>query len=93
MNRKPSVPKNISAEWRKLGLPRDVSVEFWNYIWHHLPERYERIRGKRDQAGGFRHKKVIRSKSDQKAYLFIMSVDDETSPDHLIITDLQLIQQ
>jgi len=91
MNRKVTVPPNIGTEWRRLGLPRELSIAFWAYIHNDLAANYEKLRVNRDQGGrGFKHKKVFKDK-DGNAHLFVILVDDETSADHLIITDLQHI--
>ena len=93
MKRKPTVPGNISAAWRAFALPRDVSLRLWNYIHVEMPVDYENLRGNRDPEGhGFRHKMVIQGELGER-YLFILFVDDTTSPDHLIIADLRCIRR
>jgi hypothetical protein len=84
VKRKLIVPSNISAEWRSFGCPRDITIQFWNYIHTEMPANYENIRAKRDSENrGFRHQKVFKC-STGEAFRMVIFVDDTTSADHLL---------
>jgi len=93
VKRKLIVPASISAEWRTFGVPRDVTVRFWIYVHAEMPEKYESVRKERDHDDrGFRHQKVIKSNTGE-AFRIIIFVDDTTTADHLIITELRCIHR
>ncbi len=93
MNRKIKVPENISAEWRSFGLAREISIALWNYVHLEIPARYANLRVHRSHDDrSFRHRKVIKGASGEP-YLFVILVDDSTSPDDLIVTELRCIRK
>jgi hypothetical protein len=93
VNRKIKVPENISTEWRSFGLPREVSIALWNHVHIDVPGRYPSLRVNRSHDDrSFRHRKVFKDASGEP-YLFVILVDDSTSPDDLIVTELRCIRK
>jgi hypothetical protein len=88
VKRKVEVPPDVSRQWRRLGLPRELAISLWNYVQLDIPEKYESLRTNRAPDGrGFKVKKAFQD-NQGNAHLFIIIVDDESSPDHLFIAEI-----
>jgi len=83
VNRKALVPPRISRAIRSFGLSRDVLLELLMQIHEGIPREYEMSRQHRmDDMRLYRHRIVIATE-DGVEHLFVVVVDDTTSPDHL----------
>ena len=88
MKRKVLVFPPISRAIRRFGLARDVLLELLVHIHEGIPRDFESSRRHRmDDARYYQHRIVI-PKEDGGEHLFLVVVDDTTSPDHLVVAEI-----
>lgn len=82
------VPPHISRAVGGFGLSRDVILELLVQIHEGIPRDFEASRSHRmEDARYYQHRLVIPGK-DEIEHLFLIVVDDTTSPDHLVVTQI-----
>ena len=90
MDRKTLVSPRISRAIRSFGLPRDILVELLMQIHEGIPRGYEVSRHHRVLDMRFYLHRIIIPTEDGGEFLFLVVVDDTTSPDHLIVSQIGL---
>jgi hypothetical protein len=87
--RKAIIPKPISESVGGFGLSRPVLVALLSHLHAKLPGDYPRFRHYRvrqHEDSQYRYRVVV--KDEALRHLFLLAVDDATSPEHLIVTDI-----
>ncbi len=88
MKRKVLFPAPISRAIRDFGLSRDVLVEMLIHIHEGIPRAYEVLRHHRADDVRYYTHSIIIPMHDGGAHLFLVIVDDTTSPDHLQVAKI-----
>ena len=89
MKRKVVVRPPISRRIRSFGLPRGILVELLIHIHAGIVRDFESSRHQRldEDPTCFRYRIAIPEK-DGGEHLFVVAVDDTTSPDHLLVVNI-----
>lgn len=88
MKRKVLLPASISRAIRAFGLSRDVLVELLSHIHEGIPRDYEMLRHHRTEDVRYYKHRIVITTQDGREHLFLVIVDDTTSPDHLQIAKI-----
>ena len=90
MNRRVLVPTPISLLIRQMGLSREMVVRLLTDMHFRLPREYlsyQRFRVADHEDNQCRHRFTVYDEGTR--HLFVFRLDDTTSPDHLILLDIQ----
>lgn len=90
MKRKVIVPPEISRVIGGMGLPRGILIDLLIFVHSAMATAYEFFREKRDaKAARFcQYRKILLDENGVK-HRFTFIIDDTTSPDHLLVVELQ----
>jgi hypothetical protein len=82
------LPASISRTIRAFGLSREVLVELLSHIHEGIPQDYEVSRHHRAQDVRYYKHRIVITTQDGGEHLFLVIVDDTTSPDHLHVAKI-----
>ena len=88
MKSKVIVPPPISRAIRAFGLPRAVLLDLMMHIHETTLRDYESSRHRRMSDERLYQYRISVSEEDGREHLFVLAVDDTTSPDHLRILNI-----
>jgi hypothetical protein len=88
MQRRLVIPKPISETIRSFGLSRNAVVSLFTRIHSDIVQKYE-IRRHARTADPSLYRHILLVHCDGTDHLFTLAIDDTTSNEHLIISDLR----
>lgn len=88
MNRTTVVPKPISETIRQFVLSREMVIRLLTRMHSDVPNDYLRFRHFRVKERYYRYRMVIGEANGLKRHLFTFVIDDTSSPDHLIVSEI-----
>ena len=89
MKRKVIVSAPISRAIRDFGLPREILLALLAKIHNEVSAKFEDTRHQRmDDDRYYRHRMIVHDTDSSTEHLFVLVIDDSTSPDHLVIANI-----
>lgn len=88
MKRKVVIYPSTSRVIRSFGLTRDVIIELLAELHEGLPRKYDTLRQRRAKDPRKFLCRIVVPKKGGGGHLFVAVVDDSTSLDHLLVTDI-----
>ena len=88
MKYKAVVSARISRAIRGFGLPRQVLLDLFLEIHEAMPRKYDSAKAARTVDLRFAFHRITLSDDASKGHLFVLRIDEPTSPDHLIIKQI-----